>query len=188
MAEAAGVVDQDSLGDLLLATGRGDRQAFARVYRLSASSLFAVALRTLRQRDLAEEVLQDAYLGIWKKARQFDPDRGQAMAWMITIVRHRAIDRLRSQNRAPQAAATLDDIAELESHSEDGRSTFGSAAGLALRYCLEKLKDKQQEAIRLAYYYGPTHEELADRLGTPLGTVKSWVRRGLLQLKECLDR
>ncbi len=186
MAEAA--AEQETLGDLLLATGRGDQQAFARVYRLSASSLFAIALRTLHQRDLAEDVLQDAYLAIWKNARQFDPDRGQAMAWMITILRHRAIDRLRSRNRAPQTVATLDDIAELASHSEDGRSTFGSSVSLALRGCLEKLKDKQQEAIRLAYYYGLTHEEMADRLGSPLGTVKSWVRNGLLQLKECLDR
>ena len=181
------VTELDPLEELLVAAGRGDRQAFARLYNLSASRLLAIALRILRQREPAEEVLQEAYLTIWKKASQYHPDRGRPLAWMGTIVRHRAIDLLRSQNREPRSHTGFDDVIEGGLGDDVATEAPFDQIDESLRGCLEKLQSKQQKAIVLAYYYGHTHEELVSALDAPLGTVKSWVRRGLLQLKECLD-
>lgn len=181
------VSELETLADLLFAAGQGDRSAFARLYKLSAPTLFAVAMRLLRQRELAEEVVQEAYVAIWRKAGQYQLGRGQPMAWMVAVVRNRAIDRLRSQTREPDVAANLDDMAEFLPGENRGAADPTTAVGASLRECLGRLKESQQRAILLAYYHGLTHEELAVRLDTPLGTVKSTVRRGLLQLKECLD-
>jgi RNA polymerase sigma-70 factor (ECF subfamily) len=182
------VSELDPLEELLTAAGRGDRQAFTRLYNLSASRLLPIALRILRQREPAEEVLQEAYLTIWKKAGQYHPDRGRPLAWMATIVRNRAIDTLRSQNREPRSAASLDDLIEAGLGEELAADAPYDHIDSSLRGCLEKLQTKQQKAIVLAFYYGHTHEELASKLESPLGTVKSWVRRGLLELRECLDQ
>jgi len=184
MATAVDVAELDTLNSLLIASAEGDRSAFARMYKLSSPMMFAIALRTLRQREMAEEVLQDAFITIWNKAAQFDPDRGQAMAWMITIVRRKAIDTLRAKGRQPNVTANLEELAEILPDPTATKPSFASA----LEQCLGRLKEQQQQAIRLAYYYGLTHEELADHLKSPLGTAKSWVRRGLLQMKECLDQ
>ncbi len=184
MAAAAKVSELEPLNDILIAAAKGDRSSFARLYKLASPMMFAIALRTLRERDLAEEVLQDAFIVIWSKASQFDPDRGQAMAWMITIIRRKAIDTLRAKGRRPKTGASLEDLAEVLPDPAAGKHPSASA----LEQCLERLKEQQQQAIRLAYYYGLTHEELADRMKSPLGTTKSWVRRGLMQIKECLDQ
>lgn len=182
------VAELDPLEELLVASGQGDRQAFARLYNLSASRLLAISIRILHQREPAEEVLQEAFITIWKKASQYSPERGRPLSWMGTIVRHRAIDQLRSQNREPRSKASLDDVIDGNLGSDIATETPFDQIDEGLRGCLEKLNAKQQKAIVLAYYYGHTHEELASTLDTPLGTVKSWVRRGLLQLKECLDQ
>lgn len=182
------VSDVDTLADLLCAAGRGDRRAFARLYKLSSPVLYAVALRMLRRREAAEEVLQESYVAIWRKADQFQPDRGQPMSWMITVVRHRAIDRLRKHGREPDARANIDDLADVLPSGDGQPVDAALAAASALHECMGRLKVTQQQAIYLAYYHGLTHEELAVRLNAPLGTVKSAVRRGLLQLKECLER
>ncbi len=188
MTSATHIAELDPLEELLLAAGRGDRDAFARLYNLSASRLLAISMRILRQREPAEEVLQEAYITIWKKASQYHPDRGRPLSWMGTIVRHRAIDQLRSQNREPRSQASLDDLIEGGLGADIATEAPFDRIDDGLRGCLEKLQSKQQKAIVLAYYYGHTHQELASSLDTPLGTVKSWVRRGLLQLKECLDQ
>ena len=188
MTSVTNVSEIDPLEELLEASGRGDRQAFARLYNLSASRLLPIALRILRQRESAEEVLQEAYITIWKKAGQYHPDRGRPLAWMGTIVRNRSIDAVRSRDREPRSEASLDDVIDAGLGAELTIETPYDAIDSGLRGCLELLQAKQQKAIVLAYYYGHTHEELANSLDTPLGTVKSWVRRGLLQLKECLDQ
>lgn len=188
VATETNVAELETLADLLFATGQGDRRAFARLYTLSAPTLFAVAMRLLRQRELAEEVAQEAYVSIWRKAGQYKLGRGQPMAWMVAVVRNQAIDRLRKQNREPDVAANIDDLAEFLPGEDRGPAAPTSALGASLRECLGRLKVTQQKAILLAYYHGLTHEELAKRLDAPLGTVKSTVRRGLLQLKECLDQ
>lgn len=177
----------ESLEVLLAETARGDRDAFAQLYQLTSPKLFAIALKMLRRRDAAEEVLQDVYLSIWRKAGQYRPERGQPLAWMSMIVRYRAIDRIRAQDR---------EAAEIRGSGDEVQAVIDAQAvelhpaqrqDPALRGCIEQLQGQQQRAILLAFYYGYTHEELAVRLDAPLGTVKSWVRRGLLQLKECLD-
>ena len=188
VATPSNVSELETLADLLLAVGQSDRRAFARLYKLSAPTLFAIAVRLLRRRELAEEVMQEAYVAIWRKAGQYQLGRGQPMAWMIAIVRNRAIDRLRRQAREPNVAANLDDLTEFLPNENRGAADPTSAVGASLRECLDRLKESQQRAILLAYYHGLTHEELAKRLDAPLGTVKSTVRRGLLRLKECLEQ
>jgi RNA polymerase sigma-70 factor (ECF subfamily) len=178
----------ETLTDLLAATGQGDRRAFARLYKRSAPTLFAVAMRLMRHRAAAEDVVQEAYAAIWRRAGQYRADRGQPMAWMAAVVRNRAIDRLRKQTREPDVAASVDDLTDLLPDAGAGSTASLSVVGAALRECLGRLNGRQRRAILLAYYGGLTHEELAIRLDAPLGTVKSAVRRGLAQLKECLDR
>ncbi len=182
------VAQVDPLTELLVQTGQGDRLAFGQVYQLSASRLFPIALRLLRQREAAEEVLQEGFVLIWRKAAQYQPDRGAPLAWMARIVRNCAIDHLRAKNREPRCVSAWDDEG---SNGQDPALVGDSLSDLpdeSLRSCLTKLQENQRKSILLAYFYGMTHEELAARLDSPLGTVKSWVRRGLLQLRDCLER
>lgn len=176
----------DPLATLLAACGRGDRQAFARLYRDSSAKLFGVALRILKRQDWAEEVLQDCYVSIWQHAREYHPGLSAPMTWMTSIVRNRCLDRLRkprlevSDSDGEMIDNTISDdpgpLADLE-RSKDAR---------ALARCLQALEARQRQAIALAFYDGLSHAELASHLRQPLGTVKTWVRRGLLRLKACL--
>lgn len=173
--------------DLLRACARGERAALARLYQATAPQLFGLALRILRRRDLAEEVLQEAFLAAWRQSGRFDEARGTAMAWLATIVRNRALDQLRRGGReqplepvAIEAWADPDPgPAERASDSEEGRR---------LRACLEELEEGPRRSLLHAYYDGMTLEEVAGRLATPIGTVKSWVRRSLQRLRRCLER
>ena len=169
------------LAELLAATADGDKNAFARLYRLTSPKLFAVALRILKQEATAQECLQESYLSIWRQAAAYQPGKASAMTWMVTITRNRAIDLLRRQHSRP-----VTDEAEIE--------TFCSPANpvsltdrMAMAKCLDALKESQQECIRLAYLEGLTHPELAERLGQPMGTIKTWIRRGLQQIRQCLE-
>jgi RNA polymerase sigma-70 factor (ECF subfamily) len=182
------VSELNPLAELLAATAGGDRAAFHQLYHLSSPRLFGTALCLLRRRELAEEVVQEAFVSIWHKARQYRSERGNALAWMTRIVRNRAIDRLRAERREPHEVASLDEVSEARLESVGAGVASRDHGEGSLRDCLEQLKNAQQDSIVLAYYYGLTHEELAARLDAPLGTVKSWVRRGLLQLKDCLEQ
>lgn len=188
MARSTPDKGSEPLEALLEASGSGDRQAFAEAYRIAAPRLFAVALRMLRRRDLAEDVLQESFISIWRKAGQYRPERGRPLAWMASIVRNRAIDRLRSDKRKSAALAESRDDAAVVANPGLAEPSIPEHLAASLRGCLERLQINYQRSILLAYYYGLTHEELTQRLGAPLGTVKSWVRRGLLQIKDCLDK
>ena len=180
------VQDSDDLVPLLDGTARADRHAFGELYRLTSPRLFAVALRLLRERELAQDVLQEAYLAIWQKAGDYRAERGQPLAWMAGIVRNRSIDRLRQLQRQAAGQESLRATApnpDWEARLRDHEATMARG----LRDCLGQLQENQRKAIQLAYYYGLTHEELAEAMNAPLGTVKSWVRRGLLQLKDCFE-
>ncbi len=170
-----------SAEDLLAKVALGDRNAFRALYEATSPHLFAVALRILRKREWAEEALQDAYVQIWNKAGTFRPTAGSAGAWMSTIVRYRALDHLRRKPREEQAEEyhDLPDTQDLVRRLIDTTD---------LQVCFEDLTAEQQRAVGLAYIEGLSHAELSDRLDSPLGTVKSWVRRGLQALKECLTR
>ena len=177
----------DTSAALLLDIARGDRDAFERLYRLASPRVFAICLRVLSDRAEAEDVLQDVFATIWHKAEQFDPMRAGAMAWISMIARNRAIDRLRAPGRAVRSMAI-----ELGDELPDGGTTPVEEAEASddrdrLQRCLQKLDERRRGLIRTAFFEGATYEELATRSGAPLGSVKSWIRRGLLQLRACLE-
>ena len=174
------------LVEALVATGREDRSAFRTVYDLTSAKLFGVVLRICNDRGAAEEVLSDVYLTIWKRAGAYEPGRASPISWLATIARNRAIDWRRASARAP--STPLDEAPDI---ADDRASAFDLLAqeegARALHLCLDALDDKQRGAIRTAFFDGLTYAELAERDAVPLGTMKSWVRRGLIRLKECLD-
>ena len=169
-----------------MATGAEDRAAFATLYQLTSAKLFGVCLRICGERQAAEDVLSEVYLTIWRRAGAFEPGRASPISWLATIARNRAIDWRRSAGR--KHAVTLDDVpdvADPEPSAEDRLVMSGEDHRLHL--CLDRLEDNQRGAIRTAFFDGLTYAELAEREGVPLGTMKSWVRRGLIRLKDCLS-
>ena len=176
------------LADLLARTALSDQQAFAELYRLTSPHLYAVALRILRVSGPAEEVLQESYVNIWHHAGSYVAAKSQPLTWMTSIVRNRCLDQMR---RREVDTVTIDDEEPGMKLADDRPSPIdmllSSADALAVRSCVERLEAGQKQAIALAFYQGLSHSELASRLRQPLGTVKSWVRRGLERLKACLD-
>lgn len=175
-----------SLDRLVAAVATGDRAAFEAVYRATSARLFGICVRVLSDRAEAEDVLQESFVTIWHRATQFDPARAGALAWLSTIARHKAIDRLRA--RPPLTRAPL----ELVEGFADPGATPDRAAESAtersrLDRCLEALDERRRNLIRTAFFEGATYDELAARVGAPLGSVKSWIRRGLIQLRTCLE-
>lgn len=179
---------RDELAEALGRAGQGDRAAFRRVYEATSAKLMGVCLRILADRQLAEDVLQDTYLTVWRKAGTFDPARASPITWLATIARNRSIDRLRSGVQLRRAAPL--DVAvgiadgtppasELVEEAEDVRR---------LGLCLDELEDRTARCIRTAFFEGVTYEAMAEREATPVGTMKSWIRRGLQKLRACLDR
>jgi RNA polymerase sigma-70 factor (ECF subfamily) len=166
----------------------GDRQAFAELYRQASPKLFAIALRMVRASDTAEEILQEAFLLIWRKADRYRPERGEAFAWMVAIVRNCAIDIIRSRTRTTALIVDVEEVPE-PVHVVDADELWAmTRVGDKMRGCLQALQKEQRICIYLAYYYGKSHEEIAAAVQRPLGSVKSWVRRGLLKLKDCLEQ
>ena len=187
MAADTGRAEDGEVAELLAACARQDRQAFQRLYERTASQLLACLIRVLRNRALAEDALQDVFVQVWGRAGQYDRGRGSAWAWMIAIARYRAIDLRRRESRlAAEPYADVDDIPG-EDGSADVLAALGQRARKALTGCLEALQPRQRECIVLAYQGGLSHAEVATEIGEPLGSVKSWIRRGLTALKRCLE-
>ncbi len=170
----------------IAACARGDRSALRRLYDVEARQMLGVALRIVRQRQLAEDVVQDAFIRVWEKAASFDPQRGSARGWLYSVVRHRALNEVR--DIGPQI--TLDEAAleaiDLHNSQQAGNPMSTLAELGPLHDCLEQLDAPKRSSIVLAYVDGCTHAEIAQRLATPLGTVKAWIRRGLQSLRECM--
>jgi len=162
-----------------------DRAALRAIYDTEAPRMLGVALRLLRRRSLAEEAVHDAFVQIWQRAGTFDPARGEARTWIYAVLRNRALTILRGETRTD----LVEDFEPMGLTSEDeSPETLVlrlSDAG-ALRRCLERLEPVRRQAVLLAYVRGLTHGELAGRLGVPLGTMKSWIRRSLQSLRECM--
>ncbi len=172
---------------------RADSEAALReLYDLTSSRLFGLALRVVNNRDFAEDVLQDAYLNIWRIAADYRLALSPPMAWMGVIVRSRALDfrRRRASERADTAVELDDAMSEtLAGNAANPMDTSqASEQAWALHECLRKLEVRQREVVSLAYLRDLSHSELADQLKLPLGTVKSWIRRGLEQLRGCMAR
>ena len=175
------------LAALLAGCARRDRAALEELYRLTAAKLFGIALRIVRREDWAEDVLQECYLKIWNHAAEYRAGIASPMTWMGSIVRNRCLDWLRRPNL--EVADEEGAVADATPGDEEGPlarlERMGDAAGIAR--CLQQLDAKQRQAIALAFYDGLSHSEVAEHLREPLGTVKTWVRRGLLRLKACLE-
>ncbi len=173
------------IDELLRATGRGDASAFRVLYQETAAHLFSVAMRILHRRDKAEEALQDAFINVWRRAADWQPERGSARTWLTSIVHHRAIDLVRREGRLQPFD---DEYLELPDPGPDATAHVAAAEDrLRLERCMADLDPTAQRALRLAYRHGLTHDQLAHRLNVPIGTIKSWVRRGLIRLRGCLD-
>lgn len=180
----AQAADVDPLKALLVDVAAGDRAAFKVLYDRCSGRLLAILIRMIGRRDLAEDVLQDSFLTIWQKAKLYSPSLGAPMAWMTTLVRRKAIDRLRLVWR--EAPGSESDVSTLEQNQDFSLAVPEAALNVAMRRALESLSHEYRKAIELTYLYGLTNEELAEKLAVPLGTAKSRVRRGLAQLKALL--
>jgi len=180
--------DRSALAAALQKVGEGDRSAFAQVYQRTSAKLFGICLRILGNRNEAEEALQEAYINVWQKAEGFDAARSSPITWLATLARNKAIDRLRARGSRPSEPLGPDALAVPDRSASADQGLEQADEGRALARCMSELEDKQAGAIRRAFVDGKTYAELARQDGVPLGTMKSWVRRGLLRLKECLQR
>ncbi|HXU67273.1 MAG TPA: sigma-70 family RNA polymerase sigma factor [Casimicrobiaceae bacterium] len=181
----------ERLAALLARIALGDQRAFADLYRLASAHLYAVAIRIVRDGALAEEMLQEAFVSVWHHAGTYDVAKSQPITWLTSIVRNRCLDWLRRREVDTEPLATNDDDAPAWEPPSDGPSPvdllLAAADAQALRRCVDLLESGPRQAIALAFFHGLSHRELASRLHEPLGTVKSWVRRGLATLRRCLD-
>jgi len=175
---------------VLRACARGEQQALHHLYQQDGRHLLGVALRIVRRRDVAEDVLHDAFVSIWQKAASFDAGRGAGRGWIYSVVRHQALNALRGGEREVQADAdTLDALqeAQADNTADTVAEQFELQASMGrLQDCLEHLDSAKRNSIVCAYVDGCSHSEIATRLNAPLGSVKAWLKRGLAALRECM--
>jgi RNA polymerase sigma factor (sigma-70 family) len=179
--------EREELNRLLIETGRNDQKAFAELYKLTSSKLFGVCMRMLRDRGEAEDVLQETYTTVWRRAAGFDAAKASAITWLTTLSRNKAIDRLRQHREE-----LLDDPIRLE-EAADVQPTPAAQAEASqeyrrLQHCMDQLEPQHRDWVREAFFTGATYNELAGRCKVPLGTMKSWIRRSLLLLQKCLGQ
>ena len=182
----------EQLSRLLARVGQRDHAAFEQVYQLTSAHLYGVALRILNRKDLAEEVLQEAYVNVWHQANSYAAGLATPMTWLISVVRNKALDWLRHNRMADESTRALTDDEDPAHHVVDERADpaalfLQATEKSGIRHCMATLEAAQRQSLALAYYDGLSHAELAAHLQAPLGTVKAWIRRGLEKLKKCLD-
>ena len=177
-------LEGNSLPDLLEATSRGDREQFRELYEQTAPKLFGIVLRIIRNRAIAEEVLQDTYIRVWQNAERFTPDAGQPMAWLAAIARNRAIDRMRSEHFDRYKDMGDENLlAQLPA-----QPAADSVLRETLRTCLAGLDDEARSCVVLAYCSGCSREELSERFNRPVGTIKTLLHRSIKLLRACLEK
>jgi RNA polymerase sigma factor (sigma-70 family) len=176
-------IQPDDTSPLLQRCASGDRAAFRRLYDRWGSRLYGIALRITRQPGMASDAVHDAFLQVWQQANRFDPGRGSAESWLIGLTRYRALDIVRRQRREVLGY----EADEREDEAPDALARLVSTAeGAALHRCLSELEEDRRRLLVMAFVDGLSHSELAARLSVPLGTIKSWIRRSLGSLRECL--
>lgn len=183
-APAPAMSADSDLATLIQRCAGRDQAALRQLYDRQSARLYGVALRLTRQSAMAADVVHDAFIAIWQRAASFDPDRGSASAWLVSVVRHRAIDLIR---RADREVLTDTLPEETDSDPDPLARLVESDDATALHRCLGALEPDRRHLIRLAFVDGLSHSELATRLTLPLGTVKSSIRRALAALKRCLE-
>jgi RNA polymerase sigma-70 factor (ECF subfamily) len=174
------------LAELLQRSSRGDEQAFAQLYDATSSRAYGLALRVVRNPAHAEEVAQEAYLDAWRSSSRFDPARGSALGWLLTIVHRKAVDRVRSAEAASQRDATYHRETQPVEHDETAENAHASLEAQRVRGAVSTLTDVQREAVELAFFGGYTHTEVATLLDVPVGTAKTRIRDGLIRLRDAM--
>ncbi len=178
---------EDIYAELLQKTAQGDQIAFKQLYEQCSPKLMSLCMRLMKSEALAQDVLQEGFIKVWDKADSYTPGKGKAMTWMSTVIRNKALDKLRSlKTKATETEIQYEGLEFASADLEPDRLEYLSQDVKVLMACLDKLKPAQRECILLSYYYGHTHQELADKLDRPLGTIKAWIRRGLEDLRPCL--
>jgi RNA polymerase sigma-70 factor (ECF subfamily) len=179
------------LAALLARVALADQRAFEQLYGQTSAHLYGVALRIVREPSLAEEILQEAYVSVWHHAGSYDAARSQPVTWLTSIVRNRCLDHLRRRDLDTVTLSPEDEDEPAFDVADDGLTPadllLRGAEARSVRECVETLEAGPRQAIALAFFQGLSHAELASHLREPLGTIKSWVRRGLERLKRCLD-
>lgn len=178
-------VTASDLAEFMARTALGDRAAFGLLYQNTNAKLFGVTLRILKDRSEAEEALQEVYVKVWQRADRFRPDVASPISWLVAIARNHCLDRLRARRPVSDG---MDVALEVP---DDGPDPEAAAIGAGemdrIEECLDKLEADRAEAVRSAYLDGYAYKELADRFGVPLNTMRTWLRRSLMKLKECLS-
>lgn len=179
MAEPAEITD------LLARVALGDRAAFQRLYDRTSAKLFGVTLRILSNKSEAEDAVQEVFVKVWQRAKGYRPDAASPMTWLIAIARNHAIDKVRA--RKP-ASSDLDDAFDVSDPAmTPEQAAINADDGSRIDECMKTLKPERADAVRRVYVEGESYNELADRLAVPLNTVRTWLRRSLLALRECLE-
>ena len=175
--------------DLIARIATGDEEAFEQFYDLFSPCLFSVAVKILRNETAAEEVLQDVFLQVWNRASTYQPNLGKPLTWAITMVRNRAIDRIRANRRGQNLveAITREQVTQPDHFKASDESLIGRETTQKIRAELAQLPDPQRKSIEMAFFSGLSQSEISTAMETPLGTVKSHIRRGMLQLRDALD-
>lgn len=180
------VTTREELEGWIAQVALGNRAAFSSLYGATSAKLFGVCLSVLKDRGEAEEVLQEVYVRLWRNAGRYQANGLSPMTWLITIARNAAIDRLR---RRPVASVTLDAVAEPPDRAPGPEGTaIARSEAREVQRCMEELEDRRATAVRGAYLEGKSYSDLADLLDVPLNTIRTWLRRSLIQLRECLGR
>lgn len=166
----------------------GDRGALREVYDQTSAKLFGLCLRILGDRSEAEDAMQDVYITIWQRAGSFDPARSSPITWLTVIARSRAIDRLRSSGRT-RSSLPIEAAGDIHDPAADAATLLEVGQDASrLNHCVEQLGQRDAKAIREAFFDGMSYPQLAERAGVPLGTMKSWIRRSLIKLRECFEQ
>ncbi|MDF2179777.1 sigma-70 family RNA polymerase sigma factor [Aliiglaciecola sp. CAU 1673] len=174
-------MEHEELFPLLCDIADGSRDAFAKLYTITSGQIYAVALKMLKHKELAEEATQDTFIKIWHGAASYQRSKGTVLTWMVSIVRYRALDLMRYHNIRNEVSLSP------ESDGPSASMPLPSSERRRLAECIDELEEQQRQAIHLAFYGGLSHQEVVEHLDSPLGTIKSWIRRGLQSLQRCLS-